>query len=65
MDIKQEQQDATIIYCDNMSTISISKTRVFHSHTKHIDIKYHFLRYCVEKGEFELKFCRIDDQHTC
>jgi hypothetical protein len=47
--MKQEQKYATIIHCDNMSTISISKNQVFHSHTKHIDIKYHFLRDHVEK----------------
>jgi hypothetical protein len=60
--LKQEQQDATIIYCDNMSTISISKNIMFHSCTKHIDIKYHFIRDHVRKGEFELKFCKTNDQ---
>jgi hypothetical protein len=60
--LKQKQQDATIIYCDNMSTISISKNPVFHSRTKHIDIKYHFIRDRVAKGEFELKFCKTNDQ---
>jgi hypothetical protein len=32
------------IYCDNTSAISVSKNPVFHSKTKHIPIKYHFLR---------------------
>jgi hypothetical protein len=32
------------IHCDNTSTISVSKNLVFHSKTKHIPIKYHFLR---------------------
>ena len=32
------------IHCDNMSSISVSKNPVFHSKTKHIPIKYHFLR---------------------
>jgi hypothetical protein len=32
------------IHCDNMSAISVSKNPVFHSKTKHIPIKYHFLR---------------------
>jgi len=45
-----------------MSTIAISKNQVFHSLTKHIDIKYHFLRDLAEKREFELKFCKRDDQ---
>ena len=32
------------IHCDNTSAISASKNPVFHSNTKHIPIKYHFLR---------------------
>jgi hypothetical protein len=32
------------IHCDNTSAISVSNNHVFHSKTKHIPIKYHFLR---------------------
>jgi hypothetical protein len=32
------------IHCDNTSAISVSKNLVFHSKTKHIPIKHHFLR---------------------
>ena len=32
------------IHCDNTSAISVSKNPVFHSKTKNIPIKYHFLR---------------------
>ncbi|KAL8118334.1 hypothetical protein AgCh_016026 [Apium graveolens] len=32
------------IYCDNTSTINISKNPVNHSRTKHIDVRHHFLR---------------------
>ena len=32
------------IHCDNTSSISVSKNLVLHSKTKHIPIKYHFLR---------------------
>jgi hypothetical protein len=32
------------IHCDNTSAISVSKNPIFHSKTKHIPIKYHFLR---------------------
>jgi hypothetical protein len=32
------------IHCDNTSAINVSKNPVFHSKTKHIPIKYHFLR---------------------
>jgi hypothetical protein len=38
------------IHCDNTSAISVSKNPVFHSKTKHIPIKYHFLREQVTKS---------------
>lgn len=36
--------EPVIIYCDNTSAINISKNPVMHSKTKHISIKYHYLR---------------------
>ena len=49
--MKQTLEDVQVIYdqpipiiCDNPSAISMSKNPVFHSKTKHIPIKYHFLR---------------------
>lgn len=44
-------------YCDNKSTIVMAKNLVYHSRTKHITMKYHFLREVETKGEVELKFC--------
>jgi hypothetical protein len=43
-DIQVEYDDPIPIYCDNTSTMSISKNPVMHSKTNHIPIKYHFLR---------------------
>ena len=37
-----------VVYCDNFSTIDISKNLVQHSTTKHIEIRYHFIRDLVE-----------------
>lgn len=36
------------IMCDNSSVINISKNHVLHSQTKHIEIRYHFIRDLVE-----------------
>jgi hypothetical protein len=40
--------DLIVIYCDNQSCIKISINLVFHDRSKHIDIRYHHLRYCVQ-----------------
>nr|GEY98684.1 retrovirus-related Pol polyprotein from transposon TNT 1-94 [Tanacetum cinerariifolium] len=44
------------IFCDNTSVIAISNNPVMHSRTKHIDIKYHFVRDHVLKGDIKLHF---------
>lgn len=41
-------QDVLSIYCDNISTINIFKNHVQHFRTKHINIRYHFIRKLVE-----------------
>jgi uncharacterized membrane protein YciS (DUF1049 family) len=50
------------ILCDNTSAIHISRNPIQHSRTKHIDIRHHFLRDHVEKGNVCLEFVRTDDQ---
>ena len=44
------------IKCDNTSAISITKNLVQHSRTKHIDVRHHFIRDHVEKGDVSLSF---------
>ncbi|GKB53910.1 hypothetical protein Tco_0904663 [Tanacetum coccineum] len=44
------------IFCDNTSAIAISNNLVLHSRTKHIDIRYHFIRDHILKRDIELHF---------
>ncbi|GKA96295.1 hypothetical protein Tco_0818390 [Tanacetum coccineum] len=50
------------IYCDSKSAIAISCNPVQHSRTKHIDVRYHFIKEHVEKGTIELYFVKTDYQ---
>ncbi|KAJ9564955.1 hypothetical protein OSB04_000921 [Centaurea solstitialis] len=50
------------IYCDSKSAIQITANPVQHSRTKHIDIRYHFIKDHVEKGNIELYFVESDYQ---
>ena len=43
-DLDVKYSEPIPIHCDNTSAISVSKNPVLHSKTKHIPIKYHFLR---------------------
>nr|GEU45127.1 retrovirus-related Pol polyprotein from transposon TNT 1-94 [Tanacetum cinerariifolium] len=50
------------IYCDSKSAIAISCNPVQHSRTKHIAVRYHFIKEQVEKGMIELYFVKTDYQ---
>ena len=54
--------DATCIYCDNQSCIKLSKNPMFHEKSKHIKIKYQYIRDVVEKGVVKLQFVATDEQ---
>nr|GEX86403.1 hypothetical protein [Tanacetum cinerariifolium] len=49
----------TTIYIDNNSAICIVKNPSYHSKTKHIEIRHHFIRDCFEK-----KLTSVDHIHT-
>jgi hypothetical protein len=40
--------------CDSTSAIGVAKTPVLQSRTRHIEVRYHFLRDNVEKGNIDL-----------
>ncbi|GJV69782.1 zinc finger, CCHC-type containing protein [Tanacetum coccineum] len=40
---------------DNVSAIALVRNPVFHGRSKHIDIRYHFIRECVENGHINVK----------
>lgn len=52
------------IFIDNKSAIDLAKNPVFHGRSKHIDIRYHFIRECVEKGDILVKHVRTDEQRA-
>nr|GEX32681.1 retrovirus-related Pol polyprotein from transposon TNT 1-94 [Tanacetum cinerariifolium] len=54
--------DKTPMYCDSKAAIAISCNPVQHSRTKHIDVRYHFIKEKVEKGIVELFFVRTEYQ---
>lgn len=50
------------IHCYNTSAINLSKNSILHSKTKHIEIRYHFLRDHVQKGDYILEFVDTKNQ---
>ncbi|KAI3646031.1 hypothetical protein MP228_008959 [Amoeboaphelidium protococcarum] len=56
-DINCEQDDATVINEDNQGSIAMVKGGNGHSRSKHIDVRHHFIRYCVKKGDLRIVYC--------
>eukprot|EP00253_Pinus_taeda_P030438 PITA_30438 len=52
----------TVIYCDNQSCIKLSANPVFHDRSKHIDIRYHHIRDCVQRRVMLLSYIPTEDQ---
>ncbi|KAI3772514.1 hypothetical protein L6452_03700 [Arctium lappa] len=48
------------ILCDNSSAITIANNPMLHSRSMHIDIRYHFIRDHISKGDIELHFIPTD-----
>jgi hypothetical protein len=55
-DIQVPCDQPVSIMCDNTSVINLSKNHVQHSKTKHIPIKYHFLREQVQDQVVKLEY---------
>nr|GEU76212.1 retrovirus-related Pol polyprotein from transposon TNT 1-94 [Tanacetum cinerariifolium] len=54
--------DKIPMYCDSKAAIAISCNPVQHSRTKHIDVRYHFIKEKVKKGIVELFFVGTEYQ---
>ena len=61
-ELQFKEDGPTLIYYDNSSAIKLSKNPVLHGRSKHIDVKYHFLRDLMNDGVINLVYCRSEDQ---
>ena len=48
-------QDKVKLLCDSQSAIHLAKNPSYHSKTKHIHIKYHFVRQVIDEGGVSLE----------
>ena len=61
-DIQVEYDEPIPIYCDNTSSISISKKTVMHSKMNNIPIKYHFLQEQVVENNIRVEYVGTKEQ---
>jgi hypothetical protein len=56
------EMEAIVILCDNQSCIKRTENPVFHDKSKHIEIRYHYIRDMVQRGAIKLQFVGTDEQ---
>ncbi|XP_074351602.1 secreted RxLR effector protein 161-like [Apium graveolens] len=61
MDIKP---GPVTIFIDNRSAVNLARNHVSHGRSKHIDLRYHFIRDCVEKGLFVIRHVSTNEQRA-
>ena len=50
-----------VLHCDNQGAIALAKNPVQHQRTKHVDIKYHFVRFEVQNGTMKLLYTPTEE----
>lgn len=61
-ELKIFEESAVQLRMGNTSVINLARNTVSHGRSKHIEVKYHFLRDMVNKGRVELTYCKTDFQ---
>ena len=60
--MKEDIIELVTLYYDNTSAINISKNHVMHTKTKHIAIKYHYVRELVQDKEVKMEYVHTKEQ---
>ena len=60
--MKEDITEPVTLYCDNTSAIKISKNLVMHTKTKHIAIKYHYVRELVQDKEVKMEYVNTKEK---
>ena len=61
MDLFHSIDTPTTLFSDSKSAIALAQDGHYHAHTKHIDIRYHFIHYIIEAGTIKLVYCPTND----
>jgi hypothetical protein len=61
-DLKNEAVKGIELNIDNQSALALMKNLVFHDRSKHIRMRYYFIRQSIEDGDVHLKHVCTEDQ---
>jgi hypothetical protein len=61
-DLFDHEMDPITIHCDNQSCMKLSENPVFHDRSKHIEIKYHYIRDMVQRKIVHVQYLPTHEQ---
>ena len=63
-DLFSSELEPIVIHCDNQSCIKLTKNPVFHDRSKHIEMRYHYVRDMVQKNILSIQYVPTAKQTT-
>ncbi|KAL7646982.1 UNVERIFIED_CONTAM: hypothetical protein RMT77_002239 [Armadillidium vulgare] len=60
-DMQGFNKESVIVNVDNQGAISLAKNLIHHQRSKHIDIRYHFIRNEIQNDIVDLKYVKSED----
>jgi hypothetical protein len=63
-DLLDRDTGAVELKVDSKSALALAKNLIFHVWSKHIRVRYHFIRGCLEEGSFKACYINTKDQHA-
>ncbi|PNX60888.1 cationic amino acid transporter 1-like protein [Trifolium pratense] len=61
-EISQDKCESVTLKIDNVSAINLAKNPIAHGRSKHIELRFHYLREQVSNGNLALMHCRSEEQ---
>jgi hypothetical protein len=63
-DLFDHEMDSTVIHCDKQSCVKLSENPVFHDKSKHIEIKYHYIRDMVQRKAVHVQYLPTHEKNA-
>jgi len=58
----EQHNEKPILYCDNQSTIQLISNPIYHYRTKHIGVKFYWIRDAIDNRYFAIQYISTDQQ---
>lgn len=61
-ELGSSEGEVVILLVDNVSVVNLAKNSISHGRSKHIEMRFHYLRKLISEGRLRLGYCKSEDQ---